>query len=354
MFLKKIFLANFRNYSSAEFEFKTPVTVLLGNNAQGKSNFLESIYFLSITKSPKADLDLDLIKKGEEVMRVQGMVEGLEEEVGLEIAMQNIEGNVSKRVKVNGVSRRVIDYIGNLTVVSFSPEDINLVNGPPSLRRWHIDLTLAQIDRSYKSALTNYGEIVTRKNRLLKMVRDGEARIEELDFWTKEQLGFGELLQRKRRLFFEFLNSSEKNFGEFRFEYLESILNKERLQEYQSKEIASSNSLIGPHRDDFLFFLGDRDLAKFGSRGEHRTAVLDLKLIEASFIETVLGSRPILLLDDVFSELDSVHQEHVLELISLQQTIIASVDLSPEAKEKLDDATILKVKNGSLSSGKMG
>lgn len=356
MFLKSIKLTNFRNYSSQDFEFKTPVTVLLGDNAQGKSNFLESIYFLSTTKSPKADLDLDLIKNGEDVCRVEGSVEGVEEGVELEIAMQNIEGNLTeqvrasgtKRVKVNGVPRRVIDYIGNLSVVSFSPEDINLVTGPPSLRRWHIDLTLAQIDRAYKSALTNYGEIITRKNRLLKMIREGEASLDELSFWTKEQLELGEIVARKRRLFFEFLNSSERGMGQFQFEYLESTLIKERLDEYQSREIAAAASLIGPHRDDFLFKIGERDLAKFGSRGEHRTAVLDLKLTEASFIETVIGSRPTLLLDDVFSELDISHQEHVLSLILLQQTVLAAVDLTTQVKDKLKEATFLSVKEGSL------
>lgn len=383
MFLKKISLTNFRNYSECEFEFKTPVTILLGNNTQGKSNFLESIYFLSTTKSPKADLDMDLIKKGEEVARVEGMVEsgqGTEnviasgsaiaeersnldekkdsdvapaprndnEETNLEIAMQVIEGNLTKRVKVNGIPRRVVDYIGNLSVVSFSPEDINLVTGSPSLRRWHIDLTLAQIDRSYKSALTNYGEIITRKNRLLKMIREGEASVGELEFWVSQQLEFGEIVQRKRKLFFEFLNSSERNFGELLFEYQESTLNKERLEEYQSREIAAAASLIGPHRDDFKFVSGERDLAKFGSRGEHRTAVLDLKLTEASFIETVIGSRPILLLDDVFSELDFSHQEHVLDLIKLQQTVIAGVELPEGVRESLGEAAIFSVHGGKL------
>lgn len=346
MFLKKLSLTNFRNYSSRSFEFLTSVTVLVGDNAQGKSNFLESIYFLSTTKSPKADADFELIQSGEEFLKIEGY---LDSDISLEIVLQNsTEEGLRKKVKVNGVSRRVVDYIGNLSVVSFVPEDINLVTGSPSLRRWHIDLTLAQIDKSYKNALTQYGEVIIRKNRLLKMIKSGEARIDELSFWISQQLDFADTIQRKRRTFFEFLNSQERNFGGFNFEYQESFLNSDRLMEYQSREIASATSLIGPHRDDFKFKLGERDLAKFGSRGEHRVAVLDLKLTEASFIETVLGSRPILLLDDVFSELDSAHQDHVIELTNLQQTIIATVDLLPYLKKRLPQASFFVVENGRI------
>jgi len=350
MFLKTLKLQNFRSYSRLGFEFKTPVTVLLGNNAQGKSNFLESIYFLSTTKSPKADRDEELIKSGEQVVRVQGTVDSGHETDDLEIVMVSDESGFNKRVKVNNLPRRVLDYIGHLSVVTFSPEDINLVTGSPSLRRWHIDLTLAQIDKQYKKCLTSYGEILVRKNRVLKMIREGEARVEELTFWTDQQLEYGKVVTDKRRELFQFLNSQERQFGDFSVVYDESKLNPERLREYQYREIAAAASLIGPHRDDFCFKLGDRNLAKFGSRGEHRTAVLDLKLSEASFIESKIGSRPILLLDDVFSELDKEHQKHVLKLVELQQTILAGVDLDEEIKSSLKSAAFFLVEEGRLTT----
>ncbi|MBI3485513.1 DNA replication and repair protein RecF [Candidatus Daviesbacteria bacterium] len=353
MFLKSLKLVNFRNYSSCNFEFKTPLIILLGNNAQGKSNFLESIYFLSTTKSHKAEKDEELIKKAENFLRVEGQVQNEEnnDQTQLEIAMQIVDGNLVKKVKVNGVTRRIVDYIGNLSVVTFSPEDINLVTGSPSLRRWHIDLTLAQIDKEYKKALTEYGEIIIRKNRLLKAIREGIAKIEELNFWVNEQVRLGEIISTKRFKFFNFLNSVEKKFDSFFFEYLQNELSLKRILEYQVREIASATSLIGPHRDDFRFLTGKdkRDLAHFGSRGEHRTAILDLKLSEVSFVESTIGSRPILLLDDVFSELDDTHQEHVLGLVSLQQTIIASVELDPHLKLKLKDASFFFVENGQLN-----
>lgn len=345
MFLKRIKLTNFRNYPALDFTFDRSVTVLIGDNAQGKSNFLESIYYLSTTKSPKADSDVEIIRRGEEVMRLQGDVD----EIQLEIAMQKIESSLSKRVKVNGIPRRAVDYIGNLSVVSFSPEDINLVNGPPSLRRWHIDLTLASIDRDYKNALTEYEEVVTSKNRVLKRIKEGLGRVDELTFWSDKQLETGSIVSKKRRELFDFLNSTERKFGDFSFEYLPSEINSERLEQYSGREIAAAASLIGPHRDDFCFKLEERDLSKFGSRGEHRTAVLDLKISESSFIESKTSSRPILLLDDVFSELDEKHQEHVVKLVSLQQTVIATVDLSPQIKEQLKESQIIRVEQGTFN-----
>ena len=350
MFLKRLRLSNFRNYCELDFEFKTPLTILLGNNAQGKSNFLESIYFLATTKSPKADKDDELIKKGESITRVEGTVECEQEETNLEIVMQDEEEmGFRKKVKVNGVPRRSVDYIGNLSVVSFSPEDINLVTGSPSLRRWHIDLTLAQIDKEYKSALTNYEEIVTRKNKVLRMIKEGLAKLDELDFWSERQFEFGRVVSEKRADFFSYLNATERRFGDFQFEYIQNVLTKERLEEYKGREVGAGASLIGPHRDDFLFVLSERDLSKFGSRGEHRTAVLDLKISESSFFEEKTGRRPILLLDDVFSELDNEHKKHVVELTKLQQTVVAGVELDKETAKSLKDFNLLFVENGKLS-----
>lgn len=356
MFLKKISLTNFRNYHSQEIEFKKLVTIFLGDNAQGKSNILESIYFLSTTKSPKADKDEDLIYKNEQVLRIDGIVEkNSEEVVQLNIVMQLLDNFLSKKVRVNGIPRRVVDYIGNLSVVYFTPEDINLVTGPPALRRWHIDLTLAQIDKEYKRSLTAYSDVVTSKNRILKKIKEGFGKIDELDFWIEKQLELGEIISRKRRDFFRFLNEIEgKKFGNFNYKYQESILTKNRLEEYLNKEIASASSLIGPHRDDFIFLENSnpkepRDLSSFGSRGEQRTAVLDLKISEVEFIESVTNSRPVLLLDDVFSELDISHKKHVLNIISLQQTILAGVNLEEEIISSLKDLNLYRVENGQLT-----
>lgn len=348
MFLKKLSLVNFRNYSNLSLEFDQKPTILLGNNAVGKSNLLESIYLLSTTKSQRVELDSELIKEGEEFSRVEGILEKSKSETSLEISFQLIEENLSKRLKVNGIQRRSVDFIGNLPAVIFYPSDINMITGPPSLRRWHLDLGLAQVDSDYKKSLTLYEQVLTSRNRVLKRIKVGESKVDELTFWTGELLKQGKVISDKRKGFFEFVNKLKKPLGDFEFEFHESILSEERLNQYSGREIAAAATLIGPHRDDFKILQNNRNLAHFGSRGEQRTATLAFKLSQLEFMAQVLGKRPILLLDDVFSELDAKHRESVIEIVGKQQTIIATVELENIPKEFLDSARILKVTNGEI------
>ncbi|MBI2596489.1 DNA replication/repair protein RecF [Candidatus Daviesbacteria bacterium] len=402
MFLKSIKLKNFRNYHVLDHSFTTPTTILIGDNAQGKSNFLESIYFLATAQSPKAERDGELIRYGEDVLRVEGVVENSEQlgktqrisdseiqinrnsdlqsssesfRTNLTITMQLVDGRLKKRVEINGISRRVSDYSENLAVVAFAPEDINLVTGSPSLRRDHIDQVISQIDRGYKKIISSYEHILTRKNRVLKAIKDGFGKIDELQFWCEQQIILGAQVTDKRKKFFEYINSTEKKFGGFRYDYLPSPVTQTRLGEYQEREIESTVSLIGPHRDDFSFVIlsdsegslanartsnklrdssaapqndNTRDLSKFGSRGEQRTAVLDLKIAEVSFMEQKIGSRPVLLLDDIFSELDLEHKKHVVELAKLQQTIITTVELDKYLHGQFQEAEVLKVEEGKI------
>ena len=347
MLLKQLNLQNFRNYSSLDFPFEEKVTVLIGENAQGKTNFLESIYFLATTKSVKADRDEELIKAGESVLHVSGEVSN-SESTGLEIAMQLIDGKITKKIRVNGVPRRVSDYASHLTVVFFTPENINLVTGSPSLRRYQIDQTLSQVDREYKRTLSGYEGIIVRKNRVLKSIQEGLARKDQLTYWTDQQILLGALLTQKRQQYFDFINQTEKKFGNFQYIYKPSEVTLERLTEYEDREIASASSLVGPHRDDFQFYFETRDLSKYGSRGEQRTAVLDLKFSEVEYIEHILGERPVLLLDDIFSELDTSHRQHVIDLAFEQQTIIASVDWDQSLKVALKEAKVVEVTQGQL------
>jgi DNA replication and repair protein RecF len=340
-------LQNFRNYQAIDFPFSKQVTVLTGENAQGKTNFLESIYLLATTKSSKADRDEELIKEGEEFLRVAGEV-GNSETISLEIAMLLQNGKLAKKTRVNGIPRRSTDYCLNLAVVFFTPEDINLVTGSPSLRRYHIDQTLSQSDREYKRTLSAYENIVIRKNRILKAIHEGLARKDQLAYWIDQQIILGAVLSEKRRHYFQQINLTEKKFGPFKYMYKPSEISLERWKEYEDREIASASSLIGPHRDDFVFMYEERDLSKYGSRGEQRTAVLDLKFSEVEFIQSILGERPLLLLDDIFSELDASHRQHVIELAFQQQTIIASVDWDDVLANSLKEAEIIQVKAGNF------
>lgn len=360
MFLKNLHLTGYRNISQLDLEF-SPVTLLIGENAQGKSNILESIYFLATTKSPRADRDLQLIKKGESVLRVEGEIEEEKDEMTkLEIAMQTFSQeeelvpSIEKRVKVNGIGRRVMDYIGNLVVVYFAPEDINLVSGPPALRRWYLDINLVQVDRQYKQALNEYSTALTSRNRLLKKIQEGLAKTSELDFWTQKIIDSGQIISQKRRYFFQIVNqqsevlSSMISLGCFGYSYWESVISAERIKEYQPREIAAATTLIGPHRDDFTFTLNGQNLANFGSRGEQRTAVLELKLAQLHFMTEAKKTKPVLLLDDVFSELDTQHRDYVISLVKDQQTVITAVENEQIPEEFLKSIQVLKVEKGKI------
>lgn len=361
MFLKKLNLLNFRNYAALNLELDEQPTILVGNNAAGKSNLLEAIYFLSTTKSGRVDEESELIKQGEGVALISGLTTDYrlpqkaedgrrktEDDIKLEITLQNIEESFSKKVKVNGVPRRVTDYIGNLPTVIFYPWDINMVTGAPSLRRWHLDMALAQVDSAYKRALTLYEQVLTNRNRVLKRIKEGQGRIDELDFWTEELIKNGQVIQSAREAFLQAMNSFNSPLGKFVFEYKESLLTNERLHEYNGREIQASVTLIGPHRDDFVLKMDRRNLGLFGSRGEQRLATLVFKLATLEYMALTLGERPILLLDDVFSELDQNHRAAVVEVVSRQQTIISAVELENLPKDFLNSARILKVTNGEI------
>lgn len=403
MYLKNLKLTNFRNYSSLNFKFETPITVLIGDNAQGKTNFLESIYFLATGKSNRADRDDELIKEGEEILRVEGEISSVipenslsressllsslrkrgsaqvmdpgsqvvrddkkkqeEETTQLEIAMLLSQNSLRKKISVNGIPRRLVDYTSNLAVIFFRPEDINLVGGSPSLRRNHIDQIISQVSRDYKKNLSDYEKVIIRKNKLLFAIREGFSKPEELIFWSDQQIILGNLLTLKRDEYFNFINSEQKKFGDFKYQYLPSEVNLQKLKDYKEREILSANSLIGPHRDDFIFLLSSvipesnasreskaMDLSKFGSRGEQRTAVLDLKFAEVEFVQSKLDSRPVLLLDDIFSELDPAHRVHVINLTNEQQTIISSVEWDNVLAKALKLAKIVKVEKNKLLS----
>lgn len=351
MKLEGIVLKNFRNLLDLDIRFKKNITVLIGDNAQGKTNFLESVYFLATGKPIKSETEEEVIRFSESVVSVRGEVKdktGLSTDISA--LLQKTEFSLRKKFLVNGIARRLLDYSGNLVAVFFRPEDIDLVTGSPGLRREYLDQTISQVDRDYRKNLNAYQKVVTQKNKLLKLIREGFAKLDELIYWNGEQIRLGILLQNKREEFFLAINSYEKKFGDFEYQYLPNKISVSRLDEYKDREIQAAVSLIGPHRDDFKFFLGEKDLAKYGSRGEQRTSVLDLKIMEINFFDQILGDRPVLLLDDIFSELDESHRQHVIDLSHLQQTIIATVEYDDYLKNILENEQVLRVKKGSVNS----
>lgn len=351
MKLLELSLKNFRNLLDTRIVFKNGITVLIGDNAQGKTNFLESIYFLASGKPIKSESDEEVISFAGSSVNVEGAVLRKEnDETKIATIIQKTDGSLRKRFLVNGIPRRLLDYSGNLVVVYFRPEDIDLVIGSPSLRREYIDSTIGQIDREYRKILNSYHKIITQKNKLLKLIREGFAKPDELIYWNNQQLKLGILIQGKRQNFFEIINSFEKKFGDFEYKYLANYISENRLEELNYREIQSAMSLSGPHRDDFSFFLGDKDLAKYGSRGEQRTVILDLKITELLYFENILEERPVLLLDDIFSELDESHRQHVLDLVKQQQTIIATVEYDDFLKRALKGEQVFLVEKGIINS----
>lgn len=350
MFLTSLSLQNFRNLENTVINFEKEITALIGDNAQGKTNFLESIYFLATGKPVKTETDEEVIRFNETSVNVEGVLENKEsEEIKLTSIIQNIQSGLRKRFLINGIPRRMVDYQGNLVAVLFRPEDIELVTGSPSYRREYIDQTIGQVNKEYRKTVNSYQKVVIQKNKLLKLIKEGFSRPDELTFWNDQQLKLGIILQEKRQDFFKTINSFEKRFGDFEYKYLPNEISKDRLEQLNGREVQAVVSLAGPHRDDFVFYLEDKELAKYGSRGEQRTAVLDLKITELSYFEKKIGERPILLLDDIFSELDESHRQHVLDLSRLQQTIISTVEYDNYLKEALKGSQVLAVKRGVIT-----
>jgi DNA replication and repair protein RecF len=237
------------------------------------------------------------------------------------------ERTARKRLLVNGVSKRLVDFAGILKTVIFRPQDMDLVTESPTLRRKFMDTVLAQVDREYHRATLSYEKGLRRRNKLLFRIREEGISRSHLFFWDKLLIKNGDYITKKREELIDFINETEKLGGNyFRIEYDKSVISESRIEQYKREEVAAATTLVGPHRDDMVFFDKERDLAKYGSRGEQRMAVLWLKIAELSFIEDKTKEKPTLLLDDIFSELDHEHRKLVMDLANNQQTIISTAD----------------------------
>lgn len=334
MVIKSLQLQNFRSYKDKEFKFQNGITLIVGPNTSGKTNLLEAIYLLTTGESFRAQIEEEMISYGKELARVKAKVID-EEENELEILLTTGQlGNkttMKKQYLINGVRKRMLDFLGCLNCVFFGPEDLEIAIGSPAVRRDYLDSVLEQIDRDYRRASLSYKKTLRQRNRLLEQIRDkGRAR-SSLFLWDKLLLENGEVISQKREEFINFVNQQPNYFGDLVINYEQSIVSPQRLKNYQEKEIAAGMTIIGPHRDDFIINLveedKERNLHLFGSRGEQRTAVFSLKLAELEFMAKKIDQRPVLLLDDIFSELDHQRRQRLVEVIPKQQTIITTTDI---------------------------
>ncbi len=336
MSISKLRLNSFRNFKTKLLEFSPNITVIVGPNASGKTNILESVFVLATGKSFRARIEEEMVNYDMDIARVKGRVasEGhiLDLEAVLTRGLIDIGKSAPERVArkkllVNGVSKRLIDFAGNLKVTLFGPWDLDLVTESPSLRRKFLDTVLSQVDREYRRASLSYEKGLRQRNRLLLRIREEGLSRSQLLFWDKLLVRNGDYLSTARGEFIGFINSTkalnEENLELF---YDRSAISEARLEQYAEEEVAAATTLVGPHRDDFIFRKEKRDLGRFGSRGEQRMGVLWLKLAELAFIEAKSGERPTLLLDDIFSELDHKHRKIVMKVSEKQQTIITTAD----------------------------
>lgn len=334
--IKKLKLTNFRNFVTKTLDFSEDITVIMGENAVGKTNILEAISFLSSGKSFKAKIEEDMINYNTDIGRIKGKLKsGLVLESVLtrgliDIGTDNPEKVARKKLLVNNISKRLVDFAGNFKTVLFGPWDLDLVTESPSVRRKFLDNVLSQVDREYRRCSLSYEKGLRQRNRLLLRIREEGLSRSQLIFWNQLLIKNGNYLSTKREDFIEFVNSQTQPSGQnFSIEYDKSAISEGRLEQYKEEEVYAATTLVGPHRDDFIFKKGSgevRELASFGSRGEQRMGVLWLKMAELNYIESIVEERPTLLLDDIFSELDHEHRDVVMELARKQQTIITTAD----------------------------
>lgn len=345
MRLERITLENFRSYKKRVVNLGEK-TIVVAPNGAGKTNLLEAIYLLSTGESERAGETAEMIRWESEIASITGVVANNEEysELGIVFTRGSYMGKVvpKRRYLVDGVARTKAKFVGKLSATMFAPEDMRLIEGSPPRRRRLMDESISQAHSDYGRALMVYEASLRRRNKLLDLIREGTARREQLSYWDQSIIKNGNIVTDFRRDFLAGLSEVKTSFGEFRLIYDASTVSPERLTQYAEAEVAVGYTLVGPHKDDFrIMGEHDKDLMIYGSRGEQRLGVLFLKLASMQYVESKLGVKSLLLLDDIFSELDKTHREEVVKMMEGRQTIITSAE--EEALALLPKAEIIRL-----------
>lgn len=355
MVIKSLKLKNFRNYDFLSIEFDHATNIFYGDNAQGKTNILEAVYLTGTTKSHRGTKDRDLIQFGNEESHIETVIEkdGIEFQVDMHLKKNSPKGIAINKIPI----RKASELFGLVHLVFFSPEDLNIIKNGPAERRRFMDLELSQLDKVYLSDLANYNRIINQRNRLLKDCQNRAELNEMLDLWDMQLIQYGSRIMERREKFLEEVNeiisgihykltggretitiSYEKNIGQMEFE---SVLKKNR-----ERDIRMKSTSAGPHRDDICFLTKDIDIRKFGSQGQQRTAALSLKLSEIEIVRKLIKDTPVLLLDDVLSELDKNRQNYLLDSIHDIQTLITCTGVDEFVNHRFSINKIFHVSNG--------
>lgn len=358
MIIKSLELQDYRNYEYLELSFDKGTNILYGDNAQGKTNILEAIFLSATTKSHKGTKDKDIINFNKEEAHIRTYLEkeGIETRVDM-----HLRKNKSKGIAIDGHKlKKAADLLGLCNVVFFSPEDLSIIKDGPSERRRFVDMELCQLDSFYLYNLNNYNKIVNQRNVLLKDLFFQPELRETLHIWDSQLVSFGSKIIERRKVFAEQLNdiiydihyklSGGREEIKVIYEPDVEIEDFEKSLRYsQDKDIKLKQTTVGPHRDDFSFYVGGIDIRKFGSQGQQRTAALSLKLSEIELVKRITKDTPILLLDDVLSELDNNRQNYLLNSIGDIQTIITCTGLEEFVNNRFEINKVFKVSGGEVT-----
>ena len=358
MIIESIELKNYRNYDKLHMDFSHGTNILYGDNAQGKTNILEAIYVCATTKSHRGSKDKEIIQFDRDESHIKLNVR--KRDVPYRIDM-HLKKNRAKGVAVNGVPiKKASELFGIVNVVFFSPEDLNLIKNGPAERRRFIDLELCQLNKLYVHSLVQYNKIVTQRNKLLKDIMFRPDYEETLDIWDMQLAAYGTKVLERRKEFVRQVNEiiSEIHFRltggkeQLSLTYESSIGEmsmEQALKKNRERDLRMKSTSVGPHRDDLCFLSGDLDIRKFGSQGQQRTAALSLKLAEIELVKRIIGDTPILLLDDVLSELDKNRQNYLLDSIHDIQTVITCTGLDEFVNHRFSINKIFHVKSGHVA-----
>ena len=352
MNIRSIELKNFRNYENLEISFDEGTNILFGDNAQGKTNILEAAYMSGTTKSHKGSRDREMIRFGEEEAHLKTVVVrgGREYQIDMHLKKNRAKGIAIDKIPIKKAS----ELFGILNIVFFSPEDLNIIKNGPAERRRFLDSELCQLDRIYLADLTNYNKILAQRNKLLKDMIYRPSLSDTLPVWDMQLIETGKKIIRRRKQFVDELREIVSDIHyrisggkeELFLKYepnIDDIFFEDELSRAKEKDKKLCQTSVGPHRDDLLFSIGDVDIRKYGSQGQQRTSALSLKLSEIELVRKSISDTPVLLLDDVLSELDSSRQNYLLSNISDTQTIITCTGLDEFVRNRFTVNRVFEV-----------
>ena len=358
MILKSLSLSDYRNYDTLSLNFDKGINIFYGDNAQGKTNILEAIYLCATTKSHRGSKDREIIKLQKDESHIRLFTE--KDNISHKIDM-HLKKNKSKGIAIDGIPiKKSSELLGFFNIVFFSPEDLSIIKNGPSERRRFIDLELCQLDKVYLYNLTKYNKIVSQRNNLLKQITFNRSLIDTLEIWDDQLIASGIEVIKARERFIEQLNSivyeihkklsggKEELFVKYEPNVTAEVFH-DKLKKVLERDIQMKMTSVGPHRDDIMFMIKDIDIRKFGSQGQQRTSALSLKLAEIELVRRTIKDEPILLLDDVLSELDRNRQTYLLDSIDNIQTFVTCTGLEEFVNKRITINKTFRVVEGTVT-----